>query len=110
MHRIIMLVAAAVFLTSASAQDKSKKIAFPDDYRSTYTNYLSLDRTQNADQTIRLFANDVAMQGPGKDGKLPYGSILVAEVYKAKLDENGVAITSSRRHTKRQLGHGRFQT
>jgi len=95
MHKLLMLIGAAVFLTSASAQDNKEKIAFPDNYRTTYTNYLSLDRTQNPDQIIRLFANDVAMQGPDKDGKLPYGSILVAEIYKAKLDEDGAAITSS---------------
>lgn len=95
MHRFIILVTVAVFLSVASAQDNKEKISFPNNYQSTYTNYLSLDRTQNPDQTIRLFANDVAMQGPGEDGKLPYGSILVAEVYKAKLAEDGTAIKSS---------------
>jgi len=50
---------------------------------------------QNPDQVIRLFANDIAMQGPGEDGKLPYGSILVAEIFTAKLDSEGDVITSS---------------
>jgi len=95
MHKLITLIGATVFLISASAQGDADKIAFPENYRSTYTNYLSLDRTQNPDQVIRLFANDVAMQGPGEDGKFPYGSILVAEVYKAKLDGDGKVITSS---------------
>ncbi len=70
-------------------------IAFPDNYAETYTNYLSLDRTMNPDQVIRLFANDVALQGPDADGKLPFGSVLVAEVYKAKKDDKGEILTSS---------------
>ena len=70
-------------------------ISFPSDYRNTFTNYLSLDRVQNHDQIIRLFANDKAMQGPGEDGKLPYGSILVGEVYTAQKDADGNVMKSS---------------
>jgi len=98
MRRFATLIGAtvtAVFLVAATAHGDGENIAFPENYRSTFTNYLSLDRTQNPDQVIRLFANDVAMQGPGEDGKLPFGSILVAEVYKAKLDSEGAAIKSS---------------
>ena len=79
---------------SALAWGDSDQIKFPKDYRSTFTNYLSLDRTQNPDQVIRLFANDIAMQGPGADGKLPYGSVLVAEIHKAKKDADGNVMTS----------------
>lgn len=71
------------------------EIAFPDNYAETYTNYLSLDRTMNPDQVIRLFANDVAMQGPDADGKLPFGSVLVAEVYKAKKNDKGEILAFS---------------
>lgn len=69
-------------------------IAYPANYRETFTNYLSLDRIQNDDQVIRLFANDIAMQGPGDDGTLPLGSILIGEVYKAKKDADGEVVTS----------------
>lgn len=84
----------SLFLASTVQSDDSK-IPFPDDYLSTYTNYLSLDRVQNPDQIIRLFGNDIAMQGPGPDGKLPYGSVLVGEVYKAKLDAEGKVMVSA---------------
>jgi len=86
----------SVFMMSlaVSAQSADPQVALPEDYRTTFTNYLSLDRVQNPDQTIRLFANDIAMQGPGEDGKLPYGSVIVAEVYKAKKDAEGNVITS----------------
>ncbi len=64
------------------------RIAFPEDYKS-FKNYLSLDRTGNDNQVIRLFANDIAAAGPSKDGGLPNGSILVGEIYKAKLNDKG---------------------
>lgn len=92
--KMLRTLAAAFVLLGSISASADQKIVFPADYRSTYTNYLSLDRTQNPDQTIRLFANDIAMQGPGEDGKLPYGSILVAEVYKAKKDAQGNVLVS----------------
>ena len=99
MHRHTTWAAAIcsvlTLIIGVSVAADEQKIAFAENYRDTFTNYLSLDRTQNPDQVIRLFANDIAMQGPGADGKLPYGSILVAEVYKAKLDSDNNVITSS---------------
>ena len=81
-------------LLSISDCQEAAEILFPEDYQTTFTNYLSLDRVQNPDQVIRLFANDIAMQGPAADGRLPYGSVLVGEVYKAKKNQDG-SIASS---------------
>ena len=96
-----MLFAAMSLMISSTVSGENQKtgenqkISLPENYRETFTNYLSLDRVQNPDQVIRLFANDIAMQGPGEDGKLPFGSILVGEIFKAKLDSDGTVITSS---------------
>lgn len=91
---ILGMIALGVIF-AASADQNAQKIQLPEDYRATFTNYLSLDRTQNPDQVIRLFGNEIAMQGTGADGKLAYGSVLVAEVYKAKKDQSGAVIVSS---------------
>ena len=64
-------------------------------YETTMVNYVSLDRTQNADQTIRLFASKTALDAAKAGEELPYGTVLVAEIYKAKKDENGKVIISS---------------
>lgn len=93
----LCLASSFIFLGAAGAENEEPgdgPIDFPAGYESTYTNYLSLDRVQNPDQVIRLFANDVAMAGPDGDGRLAYGSILVAEVYKARKDEDGNVIES----------------
>lgn len=81
--------------TLVEISKRDSPVEFPADYETTFSKYLSLDRIQNPDQIIRLFANDIAMQGPGPDGKLPYGSVLVGEVYKAKKDGKGNVLTSA---------------
>ncbi|MEM7249802.1 MAG: cytochrome P460 family protein [Pseudomonadota bacterium] len=92
--RMVPVLFSLTLFAIPSAQAADDAVKFPANYRETMTNYLSLDRTQNPDQVIRLYANDVAMQGPGADGKLPFGSILVAEVYKAKKDDAGQVLKS----------------
>ena len=73
--RLLLLGLMGSFMIAVGyAQDE--RIQFPDDYATKFTNYVSSDRLMNADQAIRIFANDVALQGPGEDGKLPEGSVL----------------------------------
>ncbi len=94
MKKVLTGIVVIGLFTFSIAHGKDNKIQLPADYKTKFTNYVSNDRIQNEDQTVRLFANDIAMQGPDKDGKLPYGSILVAEVYKAKKDKDGNVVTS----------------
>jgi len=71
------------------------KVEWPAEYKTTFTHYFSGDRTANDKQVIRIFANPIAVQGAQSDGKLPYGSVLVAELYSVKLDADGAAIESA---------------
>lgn len=79
---------------AAQVHAEEERIAFPADYKS-FTNYLSLDRVQNHDQIIRLFANDMALDAANAGKELPSGSILVGEIYAAKKDTDGNVVTSS---------------
>ncbi|MCH9808158.1 MAG: cytochrome P460 family protein [Alphaproteobacteria bacterium] len=89
-----IIAAALAMMMFAPAQAEEPRIDFPADYKS-YKNYLSLDRIgDNKTQIIRLFANKVAQAGPGEKGALPDGSVLVGEIYKAEVDEDGEAKTS----------------
>jgi len=90
----IAVFAVASIVAAALANAKDPDIAFPADYKS-YKNYLSLDRTLIADQVIRLFANEKAAAGVDGKGALADGSVLVAEIYKAKLNDKSEAIESS---------------
>ena len=92
--RLSVLAGLTILTIAGTALAQDAKIELPGDYRSTFTNYLNLDRTQNDDQIIRLYANDIAMKGMTETGTFPNGSVLVGEIYKAKLDADGEVIES----------------
>lgn len=92
--RLKFLIGLAALTIAGTAVAEDERIKYPANYKETYTNYLNIDRTQNDDQVIHLFANDIAMKGMKETGKYPNGSILVGEVYKAKKDDKGEVIES----------------
>ena len=71
------------------------RISFSANNSTAFDNYLSLDRLQNNDQIIQLFANDIAIKAAKEGRELPNGSVIVGEIYKARKDENGNVVTSS---------------
>lgn len=73
---------------SAAAQD-DRVLALPGDYRTNFTKYLIADRLNQDDQIIALYANEIARNAAQAGEPLPDGSILIGEIYKAKLDETG---------------------
>lgn len=91
------LISVTMIATGAlsGAVAAEQRIAFPAEYKTQMVNYVSLDRTQNADQTIRLFAPKAALDAARAGDQLPYGTVLVAEIYKAKKDASGKVMTSS---------------
>ena len=96
--RTAMTVAALgvwLVLPPPAAVKAEDQVAFPADYSQTFKNYLSLDRTQNEDQIIRLFANALALEAAKAGQPLPEGSVIVGEVYKAKVDKDGKPIVSA---------------
>lgn len=91
MRIIVALLLTVAAVTSTSADER---VSFPEDYRETFAEYLSLDRIQNPDQFIRLYANDIAMQGRDESGELPDGAVVVGEVFSVETDEDGNVKTS----------------
>jgi len=89
---VSMLVIGAL---SSVADSAAPRIDFPKNYRAEMVNYLSLDRTQNPDQVIRLFAPKAALEAAKSGQDLPDGTVLVAEVYKAKKDADGEVVESA---------------
>ncbi|MEQ8823927.1 MAG: cytochrome P460 family protein [Filomicrobium sp.] len=89
------LAAVAIAGAASAVSAGDERIDFPADYRAKMINYLSLDRTQNDDQVIRLFAPKSALEAAQAGNEIPYGTVLVAEIYKAKKDDKGEVIESS---------------
>jgi len=94
MTKVFSVTLAAALAASAALADQ-ERIAFPADYETNMQNYVSLDRTQNEDQVIRLFAPKAALDAAKSGTELPDGTVLVAEIYKAKKDKDGKVMQSS---------------
>ncbi len=95
MLKKLLLVALLAGGIAVPVMAGDERIAFPADYRDKMVNYISLDRTQNDDQIIRLFAPQSALDAAKAGGELPDGTVLVAEVYKARKDADGEVIESA---------------
>jgi hypothetical protein len=89
------LINITVLLLTISVQTlASDRVLLPENYHDTFVENLALDRIQNPDQFIRLFANGIALKGVDKEGELPDGSVLVAEVYSVEKEADGSIKTS----------------
>lgn len=95
MYKPAIALTLGLSMIAAMAYADQERIAFPADYKAKFSNYLSLDRVQNDDQIIRLFANDVALAAASEGRELPDGSILVGEIYAAKKDKDGKVVVST---------------
>lgn len=92
------LALAAIILTATGAPatiaQEDRELAFPENYRSEFTRYYSGGRLLAEEQTIAIYANDIALEGARAGGKMPYGSVLVAEIYAAQKDADGELVES----------------
>ncbi|WP_067861684.1 cytochrome P460 family protein [Neptuniibacter marinus] len=94
MKKVIALTA-GIIGSSLCWAGPGDEINFPADYLTNFTPYLSLNRTQNPDQYIRLYINDKGLSGTEENGQLPYGTVIVGEVYKVEKDADGKVINST---------------
>lgn len=94
MKRHCLIISILISIVAASAQAGSENVNWPGDYKRTFTHYFSGDRTANEKQIIRIYANDKAIAGVQSNGKLPFGSVLVGELYAVQLDEKERPVTS----------------
>lgn len=95
MKILTSVIGFAALLTSAATAKDDIALSFPTDYQENFTLYFTGDRLFADEQTIRIYANDIAREGAQSDGKLPDGSVLVAELYAAMKDHNEEIIESS---------------
>ena len=90
-----LVAGTALISAAAPAHAADVTLELPTNYRTTLDNYLISDRLGQEDQVISLFANEIARDGVRANGELPYGSILVGEIYKAKKNQDGEVIDSA---------------
>lgn len=61
------------------------RVKLPADYQNTFKHYASIDRS-NPKQIAELYANQIAIDSLKKGEKMDNGSVLIMEIYNAKLD------------------------
>jgi hypothetical protein len=87
--RCTLLGAAALTLAAAVAHAGPKSVTFPEGYESSFTHYTTVNRADERKQVVKIFANDTALASAKDGAPLESGSVIVMEVYKAKLDAQG---------------------
>ena len=86
---------AVAALLGATALAGPDKIRFPEGYRDSFTAYATVNRADERKQVVKIFANDKALESAKDGAPLDSGSVLVMEVYKAKLDAAGNPVVGS---------------
>lgn len=90
-----LLAGLAIALSAPALHAGPENVSAPGNYREDFVMYFSGDRSANDKQAIRVYANDIALEGKLADGKLPYGSVIVGEIYSVEIDASGMAKTST---------------
>ncbi len=90
--RTAMLLAAAavVAAVAAVAAAGTEQVPYPTAYRAAFVQYMTVDRPDRKPPVVRLFYVNRASHDAARPGEaLPYGTVLVMEDHKARLDANG---------------------
>ncbi len=74
--------------STVSALLQQNQLAFPTDFPSNYQLYTTVNRSDNK-QVRSLYIDKVASETFKKNGSLPYGTTIVMEIFKAKLNQQG---------------------
>lgn len=93
--RTTLFAAAAALLVGSAASAGPDSISFPEDYRDSFTHYATVNRADERKQVVKMYANDVALASAKDGAPLDSGSVLVMEVYKAKLDADENPVVGS---------------
>jgi hypothetical protein len=84
--RTTLLAAAATSLLVSSASAGPDLVNYPEGYEDSFTHYSTVNRADDRKQIVKIFANDVALASAKDGAPLDSGSVIVMEIYKAKLD------------------------
>lgn len=85
----------AMVLFSADALSGPDLVKLPAGYQETFTQYAVINRPLK-NQVVFTYANRVAVDSAQSNMPLANGSVIVMEVYKAKLDEKGAPLSNDK--------------
>jgi hypothetical protein len=85
----------AACLLGSAALAGPDKVSYPEGYQDQFTHYATVNRADERKQVVKIFANDTALASAKDGAPLDNGSVLVMEVYKAKLDADENPVVGS---------------
>lgn len=87
MKKFIILISTIFISNSVFSGGNTEFVKFPEKYRDTFTLYSTQNR-QNNEQVVDLYANETAIKS-ANDGNLADGAVIIMEVYKTIVNEDG---------------------
>jgi Cytochrome P460 len=93
--RYALSATAAAMLISSAALAGPELIEFPEGYQDSFEPYATVNRADERKQVVKIFANDIAIASAKDGAPLDSGSVLVMEIYKAKLDADENPVVGS---------------
>jgi Cytochrome P460 len=93
--RYALLSAAAAWSIGSAALAGPANVQVPEGYQDDFTHYSTVNRADERKQVVKIFANDTALASARDGAPLDSGSVLVMEVYKAKLDADENPVVGS---------------
>ncbi len=87
----LAITATLLILSGSIAMAGPDRVELPADYKDSFVEFPMVNREMHDTQLGTLFANRDALQGI-VTGEFPSGSVMIFDVYKAKLDADGEAI------------------
>jgi hypothetical protein len=95
--RFIAAVTIGIVLMALTALAGPERVEYPKDYRTTFVVYGTVDRPDR--KIVRVFyANREAVHAARPGQPVPYGTVLVMEDHKAKLDTSGQPVRDADGH------------
>ncbi len=85
MHRMVRGTLGVFALGVGTAWAGADLVELPKDYRTSFQRYATIDRA-NPKQIAEAWANEKALAAEASGAPLPDGSVLIMEVWQAKLD------------------------
>lgn len=95
MRKLVPTILGVLLVTGGPARAGADLVAFPTGYQTQFRLYATIDRA-NPKQIAVAYANETALRAKETGAPLPEGSVLVMEVWTAKLDAQEKPVLDAR--------------
>lgn len=94
---LIIFITGLLLVMVFAGEEKEKQVYlnYPEGYSDYFTHYHTMNRA-GEQRLAKMYANDKALVTMKKNGRTGYGSVIVMEVYKPVMDDEGNPVTGDK--------------